>query len=193
MTPIRGRHHLTRAATATLQTHLPATLRQAASDGDFVLDENHHLPKTWRRPTAKEIIEPLLPVIITTSTGIVEQPEVDGDGDVSATFDLVVNAIVRGDSFDQTADLISLYAAAIAACLEQHRTLGVDWVSDLNWVDLVWGDEDPDQRRLLAEALVVFHVNVAPVHNRHDRPTDDPDDPLLVETTNVTVDTLEEE
>lgn len=186
---IRGRHSLMAAALTTLQAWLPATLVQAAADAGA---DPVPTVKTWTRPTTQAMPDHRqLPMVLVTSTGTLDQPEVDGEGDVSVTYDLIVNPVVRADGFDQVADRISLYAAAIRACLEQHRTLGVDWVSDLEWVGESYGEEVVEASRTLAEALVTFHVNVSPVHNRNDVPTED--DAPTVETTNVTVDYLEEE
>lgn len=189
---IRGRHQLTAATITTLQTWLPLTLRQAATDDDRDPDGITQ-PASWRRPTSRSISDWKLPLVVVTSTGTVEEPEADGDGDVFVTYELVVNPVVRSRDYEETADLASIYAAAIRACLEQHRTLGVAWVTDLRWVAETFEDEEPDQQRTVGEALLVFHVDVGPVHNRFEPPTEDGEDAPTVEETNVTVDHLEEE
>lgn len=190
---IRGRHHVVAAAQTTLQTYLPATLAAVATDFDW---EPTDVPavKSWRLPSMRELRggDPGMPLIVTTSTGLVEQPEADGDGLVSGVYDLLVNPVVRGSDYENTATLISFYAAAIRACLEQHRSLDVDWVTDLYVVGESFDEGEDDKQRLLAEALVVAHVHVEGIHNRNEVPTDE-DGEFTVEETNVTVDHMEEE
>lgn len=189
---IRGRHQVVAAGQATLQTYLPATLAAAATDFGW---DPADVPavKSWRMPSMREMRggDPATPLIVITSTGWVEEPEVDNDGDAHAVYDLLVNPNVRGSDYEHTATVTSIYAAAIRTCLEQHRSLGVDWVTDLKVVAESFDEGEDDKQRLLAEALIVAHVHVGPIHNRHDVPGED--DAPTVLTTDVTVDYLEEE
>lgn len=193
---IRGRHQLVAAAVDTLQTWLPVTLLAAADDFGWDVEDPTVLAKLtvrgWRQPTDREMFDPAIPLIVTTSTGTVDTPEFTGHGPVHAVYDLTVNPVVRGASFEDTADLVSIYAAAVRACLEQHRSLGVGWVSDLWWVAETFDAPEPDRQRIYAEALVTFHVVVEAVHDRNDRPTVDGwQTPYTVLTTDVTLDHME--
>lgn len=195
---IRGRHQLVAAAITTLQTHLQLTIMQAARDFGWDTDDADVARlltiKGWRQPSTREMFDPAIPLIVTTSSGWVGDPEIEGDGTVSAVYDLIVNPVVRGADFEQTADVISIVAAGVRTCLEQHRSLGVGWVSDLAVVSEFFDELEADKQRVLAEALITFHVAVCSIHDRNDRP--DPDggwtDAPTVLTTDVSLDHLEE-
>lgn len=122
--------------------------------------------------------EQATPAVVIMAPGITERPERDGDSSYRAVWGLAVGAVVSARGNQEAAEVLAArYAAAIRACLIQHRTLegfatGVDWVTESY-------DELPSQAsRTLAACRVVFEVEVRDVVTSSAGPTGEPpDDP----------------
>jgi hypothetical protein len=138
------------------------------------------------------------PAVVVMAPGLTERPEKAGEGIYTARWALSIGAVVapRGDKVSPRL-LSARYAAAIRACILQHRTLeGV--VMGIDWLDESYDDSGPLASRSLAACRVVFEVQVDDVVTAGAGPTGDPpDDPYdppgewgEAETVDVTISRL---
>lgn len=112
--------HVRRAALLALQTNLPGWLEHLSTP-DLVLPQ----PRTWRRlADFADIAEHDSPAVLVTSPGIEGTPERDADGEWTATWLIRAFCVVRGRSYEETADRVGLYTAALRGALLDDRTLG---------------------------------------------------------------------
>ncbi len=179
----------------TLQAWLPPVLAE--------LERNHGLlapgdaalsalpaPKMWGRPTEWDALKPeQSPACVVTSTGTVGEFQRMSDGAYSGTWELRVGVAVRGNTYDETADMVRLYTGAIRKA--GSRSLGIGPAYPLGEPD--YALLSPGAARTIAGGVVAFLVPVHGIQDSDDppEPPEGPDyiwpEPQLVEVATVTV------
>lgn len=169
-------HQLRGAAVDQLKAWIEAALvdvaRQTGVDETTV-----PFPKSWRRVANWDSVpEDQQPVVFSTSPGTVGDPPRREAGRWSATWEVPILAAVRGQSYDQTADLVSVYATAIRTVLIQQPP-DVDGLRSWWWAGETLDALPTEQQRTWAGALVTFTATVDDVlveAGRRDEPPADP-------------------
>lgn len=150
-------HQLRDAARTVLQAWLPTALHDVAGQAGVDVPPS---PRTWRRvATFDQVPEAQVPVVFvaapsTTSTTLRRST------DYTASWELQVVAALRGRDYEQTAERVSVYAAAIRAVMLQ-RPLGIN-VAAVRWQGEVYDEMPAVAQRTWAAAMLSFEVDVAP-------------------------------
>lgn len=133
--------------------------------------------------------EDQMPAVFVTSPGLSDQPERNGDGQHTATWSVVVTIVVRGDTFQETADLVAVYAAAARLVLGQHKSLGGLSIGTY-WRAEDYSALDISATRTLGAGQVEFDVVIPNVMNdRGGPPGEVPEFPAVdIEKINVAID-----
>lgn len=137
-------------------------------------------PKAWEVVSALDLsTEPQMPAIYIVSPGMAEPPAKEGNGNVRATWELNVAAVVAGPDQASTEKLAKRYASAIATCLMDKPSLGDPNVRGTDYQGDSYNDLPADERRTKAIAYVRFTVEYDHVMRTRNVlvPTDPPADP----------------
>lgn len=138
-----------------------------------VVAQNHGAdPGIIAKPRSWEVVpmldlsdEPQMPAIKIVSPGPTETPVSDGDGNVRATYEMNVVAVVTArDEVDTTA-MRDWYAAAIATCVMHKRSLGDPNVRGTNFGGNDHFDLPADERRTKQAVSVRFTIEYEHVFN----------------------------
>jgi hypothetical protein len=112
--------HVRRAAMTQLKAALPAQLDALAEPGLPLTP-----PKTWRRlPDFLDIPEAQSPAVFVTTPGTEGRPVIDADGSSEIVWLVRAYCVVRGRAYEETADRVGLYTAAMRSALLADETLG---------------------------------------------------------------------
>lgn len=199
--PVTAVHQLRRAVIATLQDWLVWTdgdgrwqpgwpLVDIAQQTGVDVDR---LPpvRAWHRVAAwDDVSESQQPVVFATSPGLVGEPERRAR-EWRSVWEVPVMVAVRGQDYDDTADLVSVFAAAIRTTVLREQPT-VDGVEGWWWAGETYDALPADQQRTWAGALVTFHcaasevVQERPERDRPDTPFDDAKPIPTVEQVDVT-------
>lgn len=165
--PLFAVHQLRNATTNTLQAWLPVALVDVARQTG--IDETTiPFPRSWKRVANWDSVpEDQVPVVYITSTGTQDVVRRRAEGVMDATWRLQVMAAVRGKSYEQTAERVSVYATAIRAVLLQHRPQ-IDGLGELLWTGETLDAMQTQHQRTWAGALVEFdaHIHQAVIAER---------------------------
>jgi hypothetical protein len=134
--------------------------------------------------------EDQFPAVVVVSPGLVEQPYVEGDGTVYATWTIGLAALTSARTEQATRELAKVYAAHLRAIMLQRPSIG-GFASDTHWLDEDYNILPTDTRRSLAAGYLVFNVTAAQVLNVYGGPTEPPDEPYEDPADWPTVDTTE--
>lgn len=181
-------HQLRRAAISRLQQWIEAALVDVARQTG--VDEHAiQFPRSWRRLASWDgVPEDQQPVVFATSpstTGVSGAgPNVTrmNDGRWSCQWEVPILAAVRGQDYEQTAELVSVYAAAIRTVLIQHPP-DIDGLHSWWWAGETYDALPAEQQRSWAGALVTFTADVDDVTVERGRRDQPPDDPFAEPTT----------
>lgn len=156
-------------------------------------------PRTWRRlPDFRALTDDQSPALVVTSPGLVTEADRDGDGEYSATWQVNVFLAVRGQTFEETADLVGLYTAAVRACLGQQ---GIDIANARRprWRGEGYNELAAGKARTIGGGMVSFAVHVGAVLDEYAGPSILPDPPEYkfvdvdpAEEVNISVDRLDD-
>jgi hypothetical protein len=200
--------------TGALQTRLvdflPAYLELVAQNSYTADPGKVAKPRSWEVVPMLDLSdEPQMPAIKIVSPGPTETPVSDGEGNLRATYEMNVVAIVTAKTESETTRLRDIYAAAIAACVMQKRSLNDVHVRGTDFGGNDHFDLPADERRTKQAVSVKFTIEYEHVANWKmglghvpiDRPDPDPIPqdppvdptapppiPVFVEVTNVSVD-----
>jgi hypothetical protein len=153
-----------------LRADLPDRLTQLSAAKGLVLPA----PKTWRRlHDFLTMTEQQSPTIVVTSPGLDGEPVVTGTDEWEADWLVRVYCVVRGRTYNETADRVGHYVGALRAALLSNAGLaalaaGVEWRAE-SYAELA----TDDQRSIGAGSVTVAYLGI---------PTD-----LELESTAVTV------
>jgi hypothetical protein len=178
---VLGVHQVRADAIATLQAWLPTALvdvaRQTGIDETFV-----EFPRSWRRVASWDsVAEDQQPLVFATSPGTTATSGARANtgrrrsSEWFAEWEVPILAAARGQDYDQTADLVSVYATAIRAVLVQRPPSldGVRW-----WWTAEQFDALPaEQQRTWGGVVVTFVASADRVmvdYPTFDAPPDDP-------------------
>lgn len=151
--PLVAVHQIRTAVLGELQVWLPTALAEVAAETGVDVPPS---PRSWHRlGTWDQVAEAQLPVVFVavpaTSGTTVRRAEA-----YDAVWDLQVVAAVRGGSYEQTAEAVSVYAAAIRAVLTQRP---VGWTC--RWTGEMYDAMPARGQRTLAATMVTWTVEVA--------------------------------
>lgn len=193
--PIIGGEQLEVAVKDTLKLWLPTYLAEIERQRGL---DPRSLPMIRNFTFANELEkfpEDQLPVAVIISPGIGgDLPTMDGEGQYTAKFICGIAVIVSADTQTNTNRLSKMYGAAIRACLLQQPSLG-GFASGVEWQDERFDDIPSEDRRSLAAAQEIFHMEVSGITNERLGMAVPPDDPYAVpaewpeaETVQVSID-----
>lgn len=171
-------HQLRTAALDVLRDWLPAALvdvaRQTGVDPQTV-----PFPRSWRRVASWDSVpEDQQPVVFATSPGLVGTTQRRAEGGAwQATWRIPILAAVRGKDYEQTAERVSVYAAAIRTVLIQ-QPLPVAGAKALQWVGETYDVLPTQHQRTWAGALVEFDAEISTVATTAPRRQEPPEDPF---------------
>jgi hypothetical protein len=205
--PAIGALDIRRCAQATLELWMPSIVVELARRAD------DRYPPGAGEPTFEQVVIPprdyqrlpdedvwdlaadQTPVVAVSSPGV---PKVtrDSDGLYSAEWMVHVAVIVRGDTFEQTTDILGIYLTAARMALCQHG-LGLQGASKPRWVTETYKELDTDVSRSLQGGSTTVRVRVADVMDDTAGPAEPPEapdyidpEPVLAETVNTEVTSL---
>ncbi len=121
-----------------------------------------------------------LPAIAIVCPGTVGNLELHGSGEISAWFDVTVNAMLEGTSEADARKIAAIYASSIGTLVMQKQGLngaaGPSFATDVNPLGWTINLADIDNRTL-ATGSVRFHVLVDEIMNSNDGPVTLPSPP----------------
>lgn len=184
--PLVGVSEVRTAVADTLKEWIDDALVVAA--GAAGVDERRaRPPRSWKRVADfRNIPEDQLPCLFVTSPGLAGPPQRHGDGTHTATWRAVVTALVRGKSYDDTADMVSVYCLAIRAVCLQRNSLG-GFAESTRWTGEDYDALETSQARTLGAGFVDLDVTVAKVVDAKAGPPG----PRSITSVNVDVDPME--
>lgn len=168
----------------TLQTYLPQVLA--------LFDPPLPPPAAYTAPSMEAVRRDvaLLPAVVVTSPGLVDEIRRDHEGVYSGTWEVVVGFLVRsaeGD-YDSTARDTRRYAAAIRTVLMERADLG-GVARDTYGFTEAYAEADPSAARTLGEGAIGCSVDVYDIARIGQTFTGSPaETPTTATTTTVTVD-----
>lgn len=180
--PIVAAPAMRKAITATLQLWLPSTLAETARQAGLTAPQVAALPlvKTWKWIAVNDAARlPVdqLPAVFVTSPGLADGPARNGKGSYTYEWNATVTAVARGQSYEDTADLVGFYVAAIrTACVQQPSFGGFSTACVLAGED--YALFDASVARTIAAGFVDLVVTVKDVANAYAGPATPPVDPL---------------
>lgn len=129
-------------------------------------------PRSWEVVPMLDLSdEPQMPAIKIVAPGPTETPVADGEGNVRAVYEMNVVAIVTARDGEATTALRDWYAAAIATCVMQRRSLGDPNVRGTNFGGNDHFDLPANERRTKQAVSVRFTVEYEHVANWKSGPT----------------------
>lgn len=171
----------------SLAKWMPSVLRELAQRHGIV-HEAAREPRTWTRMADfHRLSADQSPSVIVTSPGIVAPPERDGEGYYLATWAVSVYAHILGASFEETADLVGLYTAAIRIAGIQH-SLAIEGSRRPRWLLEQYAEISNEDSRVVGAGHVQFTVAVSDAAQDNAGPVSepprppryvDPDDPVV--------------
>lgn len=147
----------------TLEEWLPSILVELARRAGWVEEDQDPLdvitpPRSWKRlPSFRALTADQSPAVVVTSTGLNGQPKRDGEGLWAATWALHGFVVVRGATYEDTADRVGLYLAAIRAAVLQQGIAGVQ-TRKPRWLGEAYDELDTDAARSIGAGVVSFEV-----------------------------------
>lgn len=120
---------------------------------------------TWSRLPDESIVNmeaDQSPMVAVVSAGVVEQPSRDSDGLYRARWRVGVIVVVRGDTYEETSDLVGIYCAAVRVAGAQQR-IDLPGARRASWIGESYSELDTDGSRSLGSGRVVFDVDIAEV------------------------------
>lgn len=186
MTRSVGAAQVRAAVQSTLEAWLPTYIADAERRAGLAA-RTIDLPRSWRRLARFDTVAAdQLPAVFVTSPGI-EVVERRGSGEHDATWRIAVTAVARGRTFEETADLVGYYTAAVRAALIQHAAHGIG--ATTRWDDESYDAVAVDAQRTLGAGVVEVLVTVRNVIDAHDAdvPATPPADPYATPAAPVTV------
>lgn len=173
-----------RAAEATLKLWLPASLVEVArQDGRDPRDPQQlepQLVREWKRVQDSRAAPPpaQTPAVSTSSGGLINETEDDGDGSLYGTWGLVVLVQLHGSSYEDTVDRVGIYCAGIRAALTQHADLG-GFAESTVFLGEDYAFAPPETSRTYGSGFVEFAVRpAAPLLDIYAGPDEPPADPF---------------
>lgn len=129
------------------------------------------------------------PAIVIESAGLSEDPDEDGEGNLTGTYAVQVSIVTHGPEAVATRTMALAYAAAIVAALMQHKTLTSD-VSVKRYLDAAFTGANVERRRTeiaVGTSFLVEHENFLNVGEGPIEPEPEDDDWPTVETVETDV------
>ncbi|MDQ2727983.1 MAG: hypothetical protein M3Y91_09015 [Actinomycetota bacterium] len=121
--------------------------------------------RSWEVVTDFDLIpNDAMPSGMVSSSGIVGKPTREGTGLTRAIWSVDVSVVINGNSWQDTADRVGWYTAAVRAAVAQHRSLG-GFAQDTTWVGESYGRIPTRESRTLGAGVVMFTVAVESVVN----------------------------
>jgi hypothetical protein len=140
-----------------LRADLPGRLTQLGDVKGLVLPA----PKTWRRLHDFTVMsEQQSPAVVVTSPGLDGQPLVTGPDEWEADWLVRVYCVVRGRTYNETADRVGHYVAALRAALLSNAGLaalaaGIEWRAE-SYAELA----TDEQRSIGAGSVTVAYLGI---------------------------------
>jgi hypothetical protein len=140
-----------------LRTDLPDRLTQLSVVKNLVLPA----PRTWRRLHDFTVMtEQQSPAVVVTSPGLDAQPRVTGPDEWEADWLVRVYCVVRGRTYNETADRVGHYVGALRAALLSNAGLaslaaGVEWRTE-SYAELA----SDEQRSVGAGSVTVAYLGI---------------------------------
>lgn len=113
--------------------------------------------------------EEMLPALTVESPGTRDDPVADGDGTISATWDLGVIVEFPAPNANAARTAAQIYSAAIRGALMQRRSLE-GLASSMQWLDVALDGVEGSQRRTRFVTANAFAVEIPEVVNWRDGP-----------------------
>lgn len=201
--PAIGALDVRRSAQAMLELWMPSIVAELARRADVnyppAAGESSFVdlaipPRDYRRLPDDDIWDlatDQTPVVVVSSPGI-PRVERDSDGLYSALWLVHTAIIVRGDTFEQTTDLLGLYLTAARLALCQHG-IGLQGASKPRWRGETYREIDTDNARSLQGGSVTVEVTVADVMDDTAGPAEPPEPPDYIDPEPVLADTVNTE
>lgn len=146
-----------RRAEAVLREQLPLVLPVLAVQENVALPG----PRTWNRLSDfVAITESQSPAVVVTTPGLESEPARRGDS-TDAPWLVRVFVVVRGQSYEQTADRLAAYVAACRVGLYARPSLG-GLAKGCQWVSESYSELDADNTRTVgAGSVLLRYLQVA--------------------------------
>jgi len=167
--PMISAYDVERAALDTLRKWIDTYLGEAEAQHGR---QRNSLPRPRSYTTTNSFDkwpEDQLPCVLLVSPGVLEPPQVRGDGTFYAVFSLGVAAIVSTAQMADTEELAKLYVCALRTCLIQQRSLG-GFAAGTEWLDETYDDLPSEDWRSLGAGQAIFAVEVDAVAQRYHGP-----------------------
>lgn len=175
---------------ASLQTWLPSTIDALGKRLNEGMPANGQLyvpqPRAWSRLPDTALLRvtadqaPLVAVV----GGPSDETHRDGDGVYSTTWLPDVYVVVRGDTFEETWDLLGLYLGAVRVAAVQHD-IGLAGARRPRYLREVMRELDTDASRSLAFGVVHLAITVGNVMDDSLGPLEPPAAPDYEESDDV--------
>lgn len=142
-----------RAGEALLREHLPAKLAEMADAEGLPLPE----PRSWSRlADFTTIAEHQSPAVVVTTPGISEVLPSAGCRAQVATWQLRVFVVVRGRTYEETADRVAAYTAAVRSVLLEARRLE-GFSASVTWAGETYQELSADDARTVGAGSVTVN------------------------------------
>jgi hypothetical protein len=195
MGPLVTGLEIRKATQERLEEWLPAYLAEIGRRFELELRD----PRSWTRlPKFRDLRADQSPSIVVTSPGLAGPPERDGDGAYFALWNLNVFIVVRGKSFEETADLVALYVAAVRATIAQQG-IPIESARKPRWNGEGYDEIARNATRTIGAGVASFIVPIGDVLDDDAGPTELPEPPdyefpddTFVEEAFVEVDQIDE-
>lgn len=138
-------------------------------------------PRTYRRlpvddDEAFALAGDQFPMVAVTSPGLSDDAERDGDGRHQAIWWIHAIVLVRGQTWDDTADRVGLYTASLRAAAVRER-VPVDGAGRLRWARERYDAVGARDGRTLGAGVVTFRLPVGDVLDDDSGPLEPPAGP----------------
>lgn len=137
---LAGAHNVRRAMLEMLTADLPPILEAAkvmeleAGGLDAATAALVVAPRTWTRlPDFRALQADQTPAVVVTTPGLMGDPVRRGDGLYDVIWQLRLLVVVRGDTYDRTADLVGFYVACLRLAALRNR-IDVDGAQRATWL-----------------------------------------------------------
>lgn len=147
------------ALTQTLKDHLPGALDALAAEKGLAPGALP-APRSWARlPDFTKLPEKQSPSVVVTSPGLEAEPARDYLLVYAAAWRIRAFVVIRGRSYDEVADRVGHYTAALRNAVLAHAQLG-GLAERTIWVDETYAELAVDQARSIGAGSVGFVVAV---------------------------------
>ena len=145
----------------TLKDYLPAALVALAAEKGLAVGALPQ-PRSWvRLPDFTKLADHQSPTVVVTSPGLEGEPKGEYDGAYTARWRVRAFVVIRGRSYDEVADRVGHYTAAIRNAVLAHARLDGAMAEWTTWVDETYAELAVDNARTIGAGSVGFVVSCA--------------------------------